>query len=146
MLIYSPLRAPQFSEHMDPSIQWNVAYCNLIPPGAPFIAPGMSSICPLKTVTLFVLQLTRRGTNNPSAPSIYLALSYDMGQNTLHVHIPPKLEQTTANSMPHLTGIANHLKRFCEQFRSTGSQACVIYPAIRQLLSIPNLLSLPPMM
>lgn len=127
---------------MDSSILWNVALCNLIPAGVPFMSPGMSSICPLKTVTLFVLQLTRRANYNPAAPSIYLALSYDISQNSLYVYIPPRQEATAANSLPYLVGIDNHLKQFCEQFRSTGNPGCVIYHAIRQLLTIPNLLML----
>lgn len=127
---------------MDSNILWNVALCNLIPAGVPFMSPGMSSICPLKTVTVFVLQLTRRANYNPAAPSIYLALSYDITQNSLCVYIPLRQEVTAANSLPYLVGIDGHLKQFCEQFRSTGNPGCVIYHAIRQLLTIPNLLML----
>lgn len=127
---------------MDPSIQWNIALCNLIPFAAPFMQPGMSSVCPLKTVTLFVLQLTKRANYNPAAPSIYLPLSYDLSQNSLHVYIPPRMEVTASNELPYLVGIDVHLKQFCERFRASGNPACVICPAIRQLLTIPNLLML----
>lgn len=127
---------------MDPSIHWNIALCNLIcPTGAPFMnAAGMPSICPLKHVTLFVLHLTRR--NSPQAPSIYLPLSYDQNQNLLHVYIPPKMEATASAALPHLPGIDLRLKQFCEQFRAAGNPNCVIAPAIRHLLLIPNLMLL----
>lgn len=125
---------------MDASIQWNIALCNLMPAGAPFMNAGMSSICPLKSVTLFVLQLTRR--RNLAAPSIYLPLSYDSTQNNLHVYIPPRMEVTASNTLPHLIGIDRQLKQFCEQFRVSGNPGCVIAPAIRQMLTIPNLLML----
>lgn len=127
---------------MDPNIQWNIAVCQMIPAGTPFMQPGMSSICPLTKVTLFVIQLTRRANFNSAAPSVYLPLSYDLSQNTLQVFIPPRQEQTATNSRPYLIGIDGHLKQFCEQFRSTGSPGCVIFFAIRQLLSIPNLFML----
>lgn len=128
---------------MDSCIQWNIAICSLIPPGAPFMPlAGMSSFCPLKQVTLFVLQLTRRANCNFAAPSFYLPLQYNTTQNQLSVYIPPRMEVTAASSLPHLIGIDNHLKQFCEQFRSSGNQGCVIYPAIRQLLSTKNLLNL----
>lgn len=126
---------------MDPGIHWNIALCNLIPAGAPFMNAGMSSICPLKNVTLFVLQLTRR-RSNPSAPSIYLPLTYDISQNNLHVYIPPRMEVTASNALPYLVGIDVRLKQFCEQFRASGNPNCVIGPAIRQLLTLPNLLVL----
>lgn len=125
---------------MDASIQWNIALCNLMPAGAPFMNAGMSSICPLKAVTVFVLQLTRR--RNPAALSIYLPLSYDMSQNSLHVYIPPRMEATASNTLPYLIGIDRQLKQFCEQFRASGPPACVIRPAIRHMLTIPNLLML----
>lgn len=121
---------------MDPSIQWNIAFCNLIPSGAPFMTAGMSSICPLKQVTIFVLQLTRRANYSPAAPSIYLPLSYELNKNSLYVYLPPRM---SPHSLPYLVGIDGHLKQFCDQFRSTNNQGCVIYPAIRQLLTIPNL-------
>lgn len=131
---------------MDPCIQWNIAICSLIPAGAPFMPmAGMSSFCPLKTVTLFVLQLTRRANYNPAAPSFYLPLQYDTSQNQISVYIPPRMEVTAANSLPYLIGIDGHLKQFCEQFRSSGNPGCVIYPAIRQLLSTKNLLGLYPL-
>lgn len=104
--------------------------------------PGMSSVCPLKTVTLFVLQLTRRANYNPTAPSIYLPLSFDITQNSLNVYIPPKMGATASNALPHLVGIDVHLKQFCEHFRASGNPACVICPAIRQLLTISNLQAL----
>lgn len=100
---------------------------------------GMSSVCPLKTVTLFVLQLTRRGDHSPTAPSIYLPLSYDINQSNLHVFIPPKQEIVAVNSLPYLVRIDGQLKQICEHFRSSGNPGSVIYHAIRQLLSIPNL-------
>lgn len=124
---------------MDANLQWNIGLCLLISLGTPYmpqaIPPGMSAICPLKTVTLFVLQLTRRANHNPIAPSIYLPLSYDITQNTLYVYIPQKSDV----NIPFLVGIDGHLRQFCDQFRNSGNPGCVIYPAIRQLLSIPNL-------
>lgn len=125
---------------MDPSIHWNIALCNLIPAGAPFIMPGIASICPLVKVTLFVLQLTRRANYNPAAPSVYLPLSYDVNQNSLCVYIPPRMEVALPNTLPYMINIDVHLKQFCEQFRSSGNPGCVIYPAIRSLLTIPNLI------
>jgi len=102
---------------------------------------GMSSICPLRNVTLFVLQLTRRQSPS-SSPSIYLPLTYDLGQNSLHVYIPPRMEVNASNTLPYLVGIDVRLRQFCEQFRASGNPGCVIGPAIRQLLTIPNLLML----
>lgn len=99
---------------------------------------GMSSICPLKEVTVFVLQLTRKGS--PSVPSIYLPLSFDMSENSLRVFIPPRSEQAAKDSLPYLIVIDRQLKQFSEQFRAPGNHACVIAPAIKRLLSIPNLL------
>lgn len=125
---------------MDVNIHWNVALCNLMPAGVPFMSAGMTSICPLKSVTVFVLQLTRR--RNPVATSIYLPLSYDITNNNLHVYIPPKQEAIVINSLPYMIGIDRHLKSFCQQFRNSGNPNCVIAPAIRQLLTIQNLLML----
>jgi hypothetical protein len=122
------------------SIHWNVALCNLIPAGAPFMNAGMSSICPLRSVTVFVLQLTSR--RNPSVPPIYLPLSYDLSQNSLDVFIPPRMGATASSTLPHLIGIDRQLKQFCERFRQSGNNACVIVPAIRQMLTMPNLLML----
>lgn len=124
---------------MDPSIQWNITLCSLTSPGTPFLPAGMSSICPLKTVTVFVLQLTQKANYNSAEPSIYLPLSYDALQNSLCVFIPPRMEMSSANSLPYLNGIDEHLRRFCEQFKS-GNSNCVIYPAISDLVSIQNLL------
>lgn len=120
---------------MDSSIQWNIALCNLIPSGAPFMQPGMSSICPLKAVMLFVLQLTKRANYSSTSQSIYLPLSFEINKNSIYVYIPPRVP----NPLPYLVGIDGHLKQFCEQFRSSSNPGCVIYPAIRQLLTIPNL-------
>lgn len=129
-----------YSEHMDPTIQWNLALCSLITSGVPFITPGFSSICFLKDVTLFVIQLSRRANYSPTAPSIYVPLSYDASKNELCVYIPPRAEASVANQLPHLVAIHGHLKQFCDQFRASGSQACVIFPAIRHLITIPNML------
>lgn len=129
-----------YSEHLDPNIQWNIALCPLITSATPFITPGYPSICPLRSVTLFVFQLTRRGNHGPTAPSIHVALSYDAAQNNLCVYIPPRNEATVANQLPQLAGIDGHLKQFCDQFKASGNPACVIYPAIRHLITIPNLL------
>lgn len=125
---------------MDANIHWNVGLCNLMPAGVPFMSAGMTSICPLKLVTVFVLQLTRR--RNPIASLIYLPLSYDITNNNLHVYIPPKQENTVISSLPYLISIDRQLKSFCQQFRNSGNPACVIAPAIRQLLSTQNLLML----
>lgn len=145
------------THHMDQSVQWNIALCNLIPAGAPFMQAGMSSVCPLKTVTLFVLQLTRRNTSFAQSPmgasSIYVPFSFDSGQNTLSVYIPPRSENTAAAS--YLLGIDMNLKEICKDFRRTqkcrkcaiqscgvgnqgcgaADQGCVIFHAIRQLLT-----------
>lgn len=102
---------------------------------------GMASVCPLTKVTLFVVQLTKRDNNfNPTTPSIYLPLSFDVSQNSLFVYIPPRSEANLASSLPYLLGIDAQLKQFCEQFRASGSPGCVIYAAIRRLLTNPNLL------
>lgn len=120
------------------STQWNIALCHLIPKGTPFFPnSGMSAICILHQVLAFVLQLTRR--RNPSFPTIYLPLAYNMTTNNLNVYIPVK---TTSNTLPHLTGIDQQLKQFCEQFKKTGNHACVIRPAIQQILTMPNLMML----
>lgn len=130
---------PQFSEHMDPSIQWNIALCNLIPAAAPFMQTGMSSICPLKNVTLFVLQLTRRH-GPPNSPSFHLPLMYDNAQNSLTVYIPQTRNAAAAlAALPYLSGIDERLRQYNNQFRAQG---CVIAPSIRQLLTTPNLLVL----
>lgn len=127
-------------DHMDPNIHWNVALCPLVTAGTPFIGAGYSSICPLKAVTLFVLQFTRRVNYSPAAPSIYVPVTYDTTLNNLTVYIPPRSEATIANQLPHLIGFEGHLKQFCDQFRASGNSACIIYPAIRHLITIPNLL------
>lgn len=126
---------------MDGSIYWNFALCNLVPSGSPFMqmSNGMASACPLNKVTLFHVQLTRRNMN-PLTSSIYVPLTYDSTQNNLCVYIPPRLE-STANALPYIVTIDSHLKQSCEQFRASGNQGCVIYYAIRQLISIPNLTS-----
>lgn len=100
----------------------------------------MSSVCPLTKVTLFVIQLTRRDNYNSPTPSIYLPLSFDSTQNSLFVYIPPRSEATAANSLPHLLGIDAQLKQYCDQFRASRTPGCVIYSALRHLLSSPTLL------
>lgn len=118
------------------SIQWNVALCLLIPKGTPFFPNfGMSAICILKQVLVFVLQLSKR--RNPSYPTIYLPLAYNMTTNSLNVYIPVK---TASNTLQHLTSIDQQLKQFCEQFKKSGNLACVIRPAIHQMLTMPNLM------
>lgn len=127
---------------MEPTVHWNMSLCNLIPAGTPFIgtsSAGVSSILPLKTVTLFVIQLKRRMNCGPTSPSIFLPLQYEPGTNTLVVYIPPRQEQTVANSLPHFNGINNTLKQFCQQFKASGNSSCVIFPALRHLITYPNL-------
>lgn len=132
------LHARQISDHADSNIHWNVALCHLISAGTPFTeqSVGMACACPLTKVTLFVLQLTRRGIPNPLSSSVYLPLTYDTNQNVLSVYLPSKMENPPA----HLSNVANHLKSLCEQFRASGNPGCVIYYAIRHLISIPNLI------
>lgn len=125
---------------MEPTIHWNIALCHVVPTGTPFImsnVTGMSSICPLKEVTLFILQLTRRSDPHPAA-FINLPLSYDLSQNSLYVYMPAKMEQSFTSYRPTLLGIDGHLKQYCQQFKSSGNAGCVIHHAIRQLLSVPN--------
>lgn len=128
-------------DNMDSSIYWNVTFCPLISAGTPFTgqSAGMATPCPLTKVTLFVIQLTRRGSSNHMFSSIYLPLTYDTNANLLNVYLPPKSKE---NPPAYISNIAGHLRTINEQFRQSGNQNCVIFSAIRQLITIPNLIAM----